>query len=93
MSSTELAICVVGAGRRGTSVVERICANRFDVGTVHADTAVVVHVVDPFPPGAGSVWRTDQSRHLLMNTVAGQVTLFTDDSVVCAGPVVPGPSL
>lgn len=28
-----------------------------------------------------------------MNTVASQVTLFTDESVDCAGPVRPGPSL
>jgi hypothetical protein len=28
-----------------------------------------------------------------MNTVASQVTLFTDDSVDCSGPIRPGPSL
>lgn len=28
-----------------------------------------------------------------MNTVASQVTLFTDESVDCAGPIRPGPSL
>ncbi|NUR64121.1 MAG: FAD-binding protein, partial [Streptomyces sp.] len=49
--------------------------------------------VDPAPPGAGSVWRTSQSPELLMNTVACQVTLFTDDSVDCSGPIRPGPSL
>lgn len=78
-------ICVIGAGPRGTSVLERICAN--------ARTPVVVHVIDPFPPGPGQVWRTDQPEHLLMNTVAGQVTLFTDETVACVGPRVPGPSL
>lgn len=81
-----LRICLVGAGPRGTSVLERICAN--------ADgRAVEVHVVDPFPPGPGGVWRTGQSGHLLMNTVASQISLFTDDSVPCEGPVMPGPSL
>ncbi|UUU21178.1 FAD/NAD(P)-binding protein [Streptomyces sp. DSM 40750] len=83
-----LAVCVIGAGPRGLSVLERICAN--------ADGAVrpvEVHLVDPYPPGAGAVWRTDQPGELLMNTVASQVTLFTDDSVACAGPSVPGPSL
>jgi len=39
------------------------------------------------------MWRTSQPGELLMNTVASQVTLFTDDSVDCAGPTVPGPSL
>jgi uncharacterized NAD(P)/FAD-binding protein YdhS len=54
---------------------------------------LTVHVVDPAPPGPGRVWRTAQSPELLMNTVASQVTLFTDESVECAGPVRPGPSL
>ncbi|GLZ35013.1 hypothetical protein Lesp02_72000 [Lentzea sp. NBRC 105346] len=79
-------ICIIGAGPRGTSVLERICANRSEPG-------VEVHLIDPYPPGAGSVWRTDQSGHLLMNTVASQVSLFTDDSVDCEGPIVTGPSL
>ena len=52
-----------------------------------------VHVIDPAPPGAGQVWRTSQPPELLMNTVASQVTLFTDESVECAGPIRPGPSL
>ena len=47
----------------------------------------------PYPPGPGRVWRTDQDRHLLMNTVASQVTMFTDDTVTMAGPVRGGPSL
>ncbi|MDX2529539.1 FAD/NAD(P)-binding protein [Streptomyces europaeiscabiei] len=83
-----LTVCVIGAGPRGLSVLERICANAG--GIVRP---VEVHLVDPYPPGAGAVWRTDQPGELLMNTVASQVTLFTDDSVDCAGPSVPGPSL
>lgn len=81
-------VCVVGAGPRGLSVLERLCANAGEAGR-----PVVVHLVDPYPPGPGAVWRTDQPSELLMNTVASQVTLFTDDSVPCAGPSVPGPSL
>ncbi|WP_326583617.1 FAD/NAD(P)-binding protein [Streptomyces sp. NBC_00481] len=83
-----LAVCVIGAGPRGLSVLERIRANAG--GTLRP---VEVHLVDPYPPGAGAVWRTDQPGELLMNTVASQVTLFADDSVDCAGPSVPGPSL
>ena len=49
--------------------------------------------MDSSPPGAGRVWRTDQSRNPLMNTVATQVTVFTDHTVVMRGPVRPGPSL
>ncbi|MER6419396.1 FAD/NAD(P)-binding protein [Streptomyces sp. NPDC001137] len=90
MSERQLEVCVIGAGPRGLSVLERLCAN----ARAHAlGTEVVVHVVDPCPPGAGRVWRTDQSHHLLMNTVASQVTLFTDPSVRMAGELAPGPSL
>ena len=79
-------ICVVGAGPRGTVLVERIAANAWR-------RRIDVHVVDPYPPGGGHVWQADQPGHLLMNTVAADATLFTDDSVHCAGPVVPGPNL
>ena len=81
-------VCVVGAGPRGLSVLERLCVNAGEAGR-----PVVVHLVDPYPPGPGAVWRTGQPSELLMNTVASQVTLFTDDSVPCAGPPAAGPSL
>ncbi|QFZ17791.1 FAD/NAD(P)-binding protein [Saccharothrix syringae] len=81
-------VCVVGLGPRGLSVVERLCAN-----TDATDPPLRLHLVDPHLEVGGRVWRTDQSPHLLMNTVASQVTLFLDDSVECAGPVVPGPGL
>ncbi|MFF1417520.1 FAD/NAD(P)-binding protein [Streptomyces sp. NPDC058280] len=83
-------LAVVGAGPRGTSVLERLCAS---VPELAPDLPLTVHLVDPAPPGAGRVWRTDQSAELLMNTVASQVTVFTDDSVECEGPIHPGPSL
>ncbi|MFC8001198.1 FAD/NAD(P)-binding protein [Streptomyces rochei] len=84
-------VCLVGAGPRGLSVLERLCAQERD--SPRWDR-VVVHVVDPAPPGAGRVWRPDQSRHLLMNTVASQVTVYTDASVVgIRGPLESGPSL
>ncbi|TGB15164.1 FAD/NAD(P)-binding protein [Streptomyces sp. MZ04] len=80
----------MGGGPRGVSVLERICAN---ARRTAPGGPVGVHIVDPYRPGAGKVWRTQQAEHLLMNTVASQVTLFTDDSVELEGPVVPGPSL
>lgn len=51
-----------------------------------------MHLVDPEPHGAGRVFRPGQPAELLMNTVSADVTVFTDDSVRCAGPIRPGPS-
>lgn len=86
-----LSVALVGAGPRGTSVLERLCASAPELLPPHAD--LTVHVIDPSPPGPGHVWRPSQSPALLMNTVASQVTLFTDETVDCSGPIHPGPSL
>ncbi|MFF9772150.1 FAD/NAD(P)-binding protein [Streptomyces sp. NPDC013978] len=88
---SDIGIALVGAGPRGTSVLERLCASAPEL--LGPGSRLTVHVVDPAPPGPGQVWRTEQSPQLLMNTVASQVTLFTDDSVDCSGPIRPGPSL
>ncbi|WP_405748946.1 FAD/NAD(P)-binding protein [Streptomyces sp. NBC_01411] len=90
MSSGRIEVCVVGAGPRGLSVLERLCANE---RRSPSHPSVTVHVIDPATPGAGAVWRTEQSRHLLMNTVASQITVYTDESSQIDGPVEPGPSL
>ncbi|MFJ3937631.1 FAD/NAD(P)-binding protein [Streptomyces parvus] len=90
MTRSTTRLCLIGAGPRGLSVLERLCA-RWRVDPPGAEVAV--HVVDPYAPGAGQVWRTDQPLDLLMNTVASQVTLFTDESVRVEGPLEPGPSL
>ncbi|MEU1193574.1 FAD/NAD(P)-binding protein [Streptomyces sp. NPDC005859] len=90
MSIKHLSLCIVGVGPRGLSVLERLCAN---ARHLPSSSNVRVYLVDPYPAGAGAVWRTDQSRLLLMNTVACQITVFTDDSVSLEGPVEPGPSL
>lgn len=86
-----LRIAVVGVGPRGLSFFERMCANSAQHREHGRHTEI--YLIDSTEVGTGSVWRTDQSQHLLMNTVAAQVTIFTDASVVMDGPVVPGPSL
>ena len=73
-------VAIVGAGPRGTSALERLCASAPEFLAPGAQ--LTVHIVDPSPPGAGRVWRTEQSDQLLMNTVTSQVTLFTDDSII-----------
>jgi hypothetical protein len=87
---SEAAVAIVGAGPKGIGVLERICAS---VPELLGDRSLVVHLVDPYPPGAGRVWRHDQSPLLLMNSKARDVTMFTDDTVVCEGPAQPGPTL
>lgn len=84
-------IAIVGVGPRGTSTLERVCASASEF--LVPGTRLTVHVLDPSPPGPGRVWHTMQSSELLMNTVASQVTLFTDESVDCSGPIRTGPSL
>ncbi|MGM1062940.1 FAD/NAD(P)-binding protein [Saccharothrix sp. Mg75] len=79
---------VIGAGPRASGLLERLGANAELFGG-----PLEVHLVDPFPPGAGRVWRHEQSPLLRMNSMAEDVTAFTDDSVLCEGPVRPGPSL
>jgi uncharacterized NAD(P)/FAD-binding protein YdhS len=83
-------IAVAGAGPRAVGFLERLSAN---VSELFPGGRVEVHLVDPYPPGAGRVWRDDQSPLLWMNSMADDVTMFTDDSVRCDGPIVPGPSL
>ena len=83
-------VAIVGAGPGGTSFLERLLAS---VPELLADEPLEIHLVDPFPPGAGRIWRYDQSPLLRMNSMAEDVTMFTDDSVRCDGPIRPGPSL
>lgn len=91
MTPRPASLAIVGAGPRGVGILERLSAN---YGAVAPATApLVVHLVDPFPPGGGRVWRADQSELLLMNSMAADVTVFTDDSVTCEGEIRPGPSM
>ncbi|MER7205703.1 FAD/NAD(P)-binding protein [Streptosporangium sp. NPDC000239] len=83
-------IAIVGAGPTGTCLVERICANAAELLSW---PSLDVHVIDPYPPGGGRVWRERQPDLLWMNSAAADVTLFTDESVRCVGPIRPGPSL
>ncbi|MEW1655376.1 FAD/NAD(P)-binding protein [Streptomyces sp. NPDC093707] len=83
-------VVIVGAGPRGTGVLERIAANAPEL---YGDAPLDLHLVDPHPPGGGRIWRQEQSPLLWMNSLAEDVTLFTDETVELAGPVRPGPSL
>lgn len=92
MSSTVLpvSIALVGAGPRAAGWLERVAAAR---SVADERPPLTVHLIDPFPPGAGRIWRRDQSPLLKLNSMVEDVTMFTDDSCSIAGPVRPGPSL
>lgn len=82
-------VAVIGAGPRGVGWLERFAASRSELDA----GPVVVHLVDPFPIGAGRIWRDDQPGHLRVNSRAADVTMFTDATCAIEGPVRPGPSL
>ncbi|MFF8728382.1 FAD/NAD(P)-binding protein [Streptomyces sp. NPDC015171] len=83
-------LVIVGAGPRGTGVLERLAAN---APGLYAGPGFDIHLVDPHPPGGGRIWRQAQSPLLWMNSHAEDVTMFTDDTVAMAGPVREGPTL
>ncbi|MFD3402960.1 FAD/NAD(P)-binding protein [Kribbella sp. NPDC058693] len=83
-------IVFVGGGPRTVGLLERFAASAPDLLD---GRDVEIHVVDPYPVGGGRIWRREQSRLLWMNSMTSDVTIFTDESVECDGPIVPGPDL
>ncbi|MFK4090324.1 FAD/NAD(P)-binding protein [Kribbella sp. NPDC020789] len=82
-------VVFVGGGPRTVGLLERFGANAEELLAGPVD----IHVVDPFPAGGGRIWRREQSRLLWMNSMTSDVTIFTDESVECEGPIRPGPDL
>lgn len=62
----EFSLVLVGAGPRGTSVVERLA--NLALNLPEQGTVLKVTVFDPFRPGSGHVWSPKQSQNFLMNT-------------------------
>lgn len=88
-TSQTIRTALIGAGPRGTSVLERLLANwaaqsagtesrRETSGSLHID------VIDPFPAGPGHVWQPGQSRLYLMNTQSFYPTLIPEDPHLAA---------
>lgn len=81
-------IVIIGVGPRGLNLLERMSALLLENPL---DAALTIHLIDPNIPGQGAHgWI--QPAHLLVNTVAGQITMYSDPSVIGAGPVIAGPS-
>jgi uncharacterized NAD(P)/FAD-binding protein YdhS len=80
-------IGIIGMGPRGLTVLERIVANERQ----QCSGEIEVLLFDPNAPGPGC-HDPGQSDIHLVNTVAGQLTVFADPSALDAGPVMHGPS-
>ena len=89
MPSFAPTIVFIGGGPRSAGILERLAANKPGL----FDGPLSIHVVEPYEPGSGRIWRYDQSPGLLLNSTAADVTMFTDGSVACDGPSVDGPGL
>ena len=82
-------VVFIGGGPRAAGVLERLAANRATLFPGPLD----IHVVEPYEPGSGRIWRYDQHPGLMLNSAAADVTMFTDASVACEGPASEGPAL
>lgn len=73
-----LHIGIVGGGPRGLVVLERLThyATKYDI-------PLVISVIDPQQPGAG-VHSPSLPEYKMLNTVAGQITLFPDENMLAA---------
>lgn len=71
-------ILVVGCGPRGLSYLERLAVRLRLLGMNAPNLRVTI--IDPYSPG-GRIWRTDQPDELMMNTVCGEVTMFSGPAV------------
>ena len=74
--SQSIRTAVIGAGPRGTSVLERLLANWVPSGP---DAVLHIDVIDPYPAGPGHVWQPGQSRLYLMNTQSFYPTVIPED--------------
>ncbi|GAB1692272.1 FAD/NAD(P)-binding protein [Krasilnikovia sp. M28-CT-15] len=71
---SHLDVAIVGMGPRGLSVLERLLARLAEQPT---GAHVRIWAFDPARHGAGRIWRPDQPDWYLMNTVAGEVTMYS----------------
>src|SRR5471032_3009648 len=82
-----ISVTIIGVGPRGLSVLERIAA----MAGQH-QLLLDVALVEPGECGPG-VHGARQPQHLLINTIASQVTVFPADGMVQPAPVCATPSL
>ncbi|WP_375687855.1 MULTISPECIES: FAD/NAD(P)-binding protein [unclassified Bartonella] len=81
-------VAILGVGPRGVSILERLL-------TLYSHYPfsgnIDILLIDPNEMGTGT-HSVHQPDHLLVNTVACQITLFGDDTVKGVGPIRKGPN-
>ncbi|MEU8264746.1 FAD/NAD(P)-binding protein [Micromonospora sp. NPDC048999] len=71
-AGADFTVAIVGTGPRGVAVFERLAVYlRAGTGRVR------ILLVDAIEMGVGRIWRTDQPPWLMMNTVVGELTMFS----------------
>ncbi|ABK02075.1 conserved hypothetical protein [Arthrobacter sp. FB24] len=86
-TSQNIRTVLIGAGPRGTSVLERLLANwrlRNPSASGPGVAGLHIDVVDPYPAGPGHVWQPGQSRLYLMNTQSFYPTVIPEDPELAA---------
>ncbi|MFD3678208.1 FAD/NAD(P)-binding protein [Streptomyces sp. NPDC058613] len=73
-NTAPLTLAVIGTGPRGLSVLESLAVR---LAASDPTRPVRIHAIDGVEVGAGRVWRTDQDDWYTMNTVAGQITMYS----------------
>lgn len=81
MSGSARTLAIVGMGPRGLALLESLVRRLISSG--NRDSAVI-YAVDAVEVGAGRIWRTDQPEWFLMNTITGEITIYS-------GPADDGP--
>ncbi|MFJ6217107.1 FAD/NAD(P)-binding protein [Streptomyces sp. NPDC092296] len=83
---TTVRIAVIGVGPRGLSVLERVVSHaRLD------GPPIELLLIEPGELGVG-IHRVKQPDYLLLNTIASQLTIFSDERMTPGAPVTRGPS-
>lgn len=73
-AENEFKIAIIGMGPRGLSVLEHFVYNCMKE---HPKRKVRILCIDSHEVGVGRIWRTDQADHFIMNTLTGQVTMYS----------------
>ncbi|QDO82681.1 FAD/NAD(P)-binding protein [Shewanella psychropiezotolerans] len=71
--------CIIGLGPRGLSVLHRILCHAKSSPNINISIAIF----EPNEPGVG-VHSTEQPDYLLLNTVAGQLSMFPQENTLVA---------